>query len=181
MTASQPLPGNSTVDPAIADFVLVTEIAEAQPLAEPLFQRKYRMAAPSSNIGFNVFALVPGETGCWRPASFVTWLPFEGARLIAGACTDGELLRALPEDRQQRLNAAGGLMLQTVRYGEAKLAEMGSVASFGYCGDARSWSILEQCGYRRLDHEYLIVRWNREPAEGERRALIAKVEELGVF
>ncbi len=179
MTAS--LPGNTTVDPAIADFVVVTEIAEAQTLAEPLFRRKYRMAAPPSDIGFNVFALVLAESGCWQAASFITWRPFEGARLIAGACTDGELLRALPQDRQQRLDQAGGLMLQTVRYGEARLAELGSLASFGYCGDARSWSILEQCGYRRLDHEHLIVRWNRELPEAERRQLLGKIEAFGVF
>lgn len=168
-------------DPDIADFVLVTEVAESQPLAEPIFQRKYRTSAPPSDFGFNVFALIRTGDGAWRPASYVTWSEFKGARLIAGACTDGELLRALPENWQRRLDAAGGLMLQTVRYGEAKLAEAGSIASFGYCGDARSWSILEQCGYRRLDHEYLIVRWNRELAEGERSALIEKVEGLGVF
>lgn len=168
-------------DPSIADFVVVTEIAESQPLAEPIFQRKYQASAPPSDFGFNVFALIRTADDAWRPASYVTWREFEGARLIAGACTDGELLRALSETRQQALKAAGGLMLQTVRYGEAKLAEAGSVASFGYCGDARSWSILEQCGYSRLDHEFLIVRWNRELLDKEQQALIRKVEELGVF
>jgi len=168
-------------DPNIADFVVVTEIAESQPLAEPIFQRKYRASAPPSDFGFNVFALVRTADEAWRPASYVTWREFEGARLIAGACTDGELLRALPETRQRAVKAAGGLMLQTVRYGEAKLAEAGSVASFGYCGDARSWSILEQCGYRRLDHEFLIVRWNRELPEKKRRTLIRQVGGLGAF
>ncbi|MDT8449160.1 MAG: hypothetical protein RQ847_03205 [Wenzhouxiangellaceae bacterium] len=168
-------------DPDIADFVLVTEIAESRPLAEPIFKRKYRTSAPPSDFGFNVFALIHTGENAWRPASYVTWSEFEGARLIAGACTDGELLRALPEDQQQRLNEAGGLMLQTVRYGEARLAKAGSIASFGYCGDARSWSILEQCGYRRLDHEFLIVRWNRDLPEAARRKLIGKVEALGVF
>jgi len=168
-------------DPRIADFVLITEIAEAHPLAQPIFQRKYRADAPPSEFGFNVFALLREPSGAWRPASFITWGEFHGARLIAGACTDGELLRALPDDQQRRLQETGGLMLQTVRYGEAKLAAMGSVGSFGYCGDARSWSILEQCGYQRLEHDYLIVRWNRELAPAKRHDLIEKVEALGVF
>jgi len=172
---------STETDPSIADFVLITEIAESRPLAEPIFQRKYRCSAPPSDFGFNVFALIRTAEGAWRPASYITWSAFEGARLIAGACTDGELLRALPAEQRQRLDQAGGLMLQTVRYGEAKLEQAGSLASFGYCGDARSWSILEQCGYRRLDHEYLIVRWNRQLPEDQRRELIGKVEALGVF
>lgn len=170
-----------TPDARIADFVLVTEIAESQPLAAPIFRRKYRAEPPPSGYGFNVFALVRGLDESWRPASYITWGTLDNARLIAGACTDGELLRGLPEDQQRRLQQAGGLMLQTVRYGEAKLATMGSIASFGHCGDARSWSILEQCGYVRLDHPYLIVRWNRPLSSEAQTALIKKVAAIGPF
>lgn len=167
-------------DPRIADFLLVTEITEGQALAEPIFQRKFRASAPPSDYGYNVFALVRLNENAWQPASYVTWHPFRGAMLIAGACTDGELLRRLPQEQQQRLKEAGGLMLQTVRYGEARLAA-DSVASFGHCGDARSWSILEQCGYQRLDHPYLIVRWNRQLSSVERQHLISEVEKLDPF
>ena len=168
-------------DPRIADFVLVTEIAESRVLAEPLFRRKYRQPAPPSDLGLNVFALIRRADGAWVPASYLVWRPFRDVHLSAGACTDGERLRRLDPDRQQRLRDAGGLMYQVMRYGEARLATA-SAASFGYTGDPRSREIAERCGYRRLgDHPHLIVRWNRELADAERRRLVAEVEALGPF
>jgi len=164
----------------LGNFVLVTEIAEGQPLADPLFRRKYASAAPPSTHGHHIFALLRCDDGSWTPASYINYLPFEGAMLIGGACTDGCVLATLPEQRRDRIRAAGGLMMQTVRYGERRFADR-SIATFGHCGDARSWSVLERCGYQRLDHPYLVVRWNREPTGAERAELIARIEALGEF
>ena len=169
-----------TLHPSLADFVVVTEVAEARPLAEPIFQRKYRAPAPPSSHGHHILALVRNPEGAWIAASYLNYLPFENAMLIGGACTDGSLLDKLPDWQRAGIHSAGGLMLQNVHYGEARFAKT-SVGTFGYCGDERSWSILSQCGYQRLDHPHLIVRWNREPAPAARSALIHKVEALGEF
>ena len=48
-------------------------------------------------------------------------------------------------------------------------------------GPRKHVGCLSQCGYRRLDHPYLIVRWNREPQGAARAALLAAVEALGPF
>lgn len=166
------------LDPRLEHFVVITEVAEARRLAAPLLKRKYGMQVPEQ--GRHVLTLVAGANGCWVPAFYVNYLPHRTAMLIGGACTDGEVIRALPESQQAAIRAVDGLMLQTVRYAEAHFADI-SVGTFGYCGDARSWSILERCGYRRLDHPYLIVRWNRELPDDERRNLIDSVRGLGVF
>ncbi|TVQ34291.1 MAG: hypothetical protein EA370_10880 [Wenzhouxiangella sp.] len=171
MTESAP------VDHGLEDFVVVTEIAEGQRLAEDIFQAKYRAAAPGH--GHHVFALLGGPEG-WQVGSYINYLPHRNAMLVGGACTNGEVLRQLPARQRELIEAAGGLMLQTVRYAEQRFS-LCSVGTFGHCGDARSWSILSQCGYQRLDHPYLIVRWNRDLPEAERTELVASVAALGEF
>ncbi len=161
----------------LQDLVLVTEVADGQALAEPIFQRKYRASAPQHGHHVLVFCrLAEG----WIPASYINYLEHRDAMLVGGACTDGEVLARLSAADQLRIRAAGGLMLQAVRYSEARFAAS-SVGTFGHCGDARSWSVLEQCGYQRLDDPHLIVRWNREPSRWRRRRLIASVAALGPF
>lgn len=167
-----------SIDPRLEDFVVITEVADAEHLAESLLRKKYNVAVPGH--GHHVLAFVADEVGGWIPAFYVNYSPHRNAMLIGGACTDGEVIRKLPEARRNAIRESDGLMLQAVRYAEAHFADR-SVGTFGHCGDERSWSILQRCGYRRLDHPYLIVRWNREPPEDERRALIESVRELGEF
>ncbi len=167
------------LDPSLAEFVTITEVADASRLAAAVLRRKYNMEVPPH--GRHVLAFVAGEAGCWMPAFYVNYLPHRNAMLIGGAATDGEILRRLDAQRQALLADAGGLMLQSVRYSEARFGEV-SVGTFGHCGDERSWSILERCGYRRIaDHPHLIVRWNRDLPGAERNGLVDSVRELGPF
>ena len=158
--------------------IVISEMAEGAEFAEAIFRRKYAAAAPRH--GHHLLAWYRKDERTWIPVSYLNYLPFREAMLIGGACTDGEVVRSMPEVLRRQIAASGGLMLQLVRYGEARFEPV-SIATFGHCGDARSWAVLEQCGYRRLDHPYLIVRWNRE-AQGEaRRVLLEGVEALGPF
>lgn len=159
------------------NLVIVTEVSDGQALAEPIFQRKYRASAPGHGHHVLVFCRLNGD---WIPASYINYLPHRGAMLVGGACTDGRVLARLPAEDQERIGRAGGLMLQAVRYSERRF-ESRSIATFGHCGDARSWSILEQCGYVRLDDPYLIVRWNRQPGRWRRARLLKSVKALGPF
>jgi hypothetical protein len=159
-------------------FIVVTEVANGAPFADPIFQRKY--AAPAPLHGRHLLAWYRCGNGHWRPASYLNYLPYRGAMLIGGACTDGQVLRSMNEEARGSIEASGGLMLQLVRYGEAKF-EAESVGTFGHCGDARSWSVLAQCGYARLDDPHLIVRWNREPLAPARDELFAAIKTLGPF
>lgn len=161
----------------LSEFLLITEVAHGKPLAQAIFERKYRADAPEH--GHHIFALYH-QDGNWRPASYINYLPHSDAMLVGGACTDGRILRSMTKPQQEVLESAGGLMLQLVQYAEARFSES-SVGTFGHCGDERSWLVLERCGYRRLDHPHLIVRWNREPAPAAREELIASVAALGPF
>ena len=170
----------TTVPPAVElqDFIVVTEVAEGAPFAEAIFQRKYAAAAPTH--GHHFFAWYRAGGDSWKAAAYINYLPYRDAMLIGGACTDGRVARSMSSAEQHAIESSGGLMLQLVRYGEARF-EAASIGTFGHCGDARSWSVLAQCGYVRLDDPHLIVRWNREPQGAEREALLAAIESLGPF
>lgn len=158
-------------------LIAVSEVPDGQPLAEPIFQRKYRASAPAHGHHVLVFCCLDGD---WIPASYINYLPHQGAMLVGGACTDGRMLARLSREAQDRIRASGGLMLQAVRYSERRF-ETRSIATFGHCGDERSWSVLKQCGYVRLDDPHLIVRWNRKPGRWRRSRLLDSVQALGPF
>lgn len=159
-------------------FIVVTEVAEGAPFAEPIFQRKYAAAAPVH--GHHLIAWHRSGVDSWAPASYLNYLPYRGAMLIGGACTDGRVLRAMSEVERRAIDSSGGLMMQLVRYGEARFADE-SIGTFGHCGDARSWSVLERCGYVRLNDPHLIVRWNREPGGAVREELLLAIKSIGPF
>lgn len=161
----------------LADYILVTEVARGHVLGDSVFQYKYRDHAPDS--GYHFVALYR-DADCWRPASYINYFAHRDAMLVRGACTDGRVLRAMQPDALAAVESAGGLMLQLVRYAEARFEDE-SVGTFGHCGDERSWVVLSSCGYVRLDHPYLIVRWNREPAPAARDELIDSVREIAPF
>src|SRR5262249_46300466 len=136
------------IAPELEPFIVITEMAEGTPFAEPIFRRKYNAAAPRHGHHLIAWHRTSGDR--WEAAAYLNYLPFKGAMLIGGASTDGRVLRAMSPDEQAAIAKAGGLMLQLVRYGEARF-ERESIGTFGHCGDARSWSVLSQCGYIRLD------------------------------
>lgn len=100
--------------------------------------------------------------------------------LSGGACTEGRVLRQMGPDEQHRVVEAGGVMLGLKRFAEARFADH-SIATFSYCGDDRSWEILQKCGYESQDHPYLKVRWNRRPDQEAEASLVSSVHDLGPF
>ncbi len=162
----------------LESFIFVTEMAEGAPFADSIFRRKYESSVPRH--GHHLLAWYRTGKDFWIPVSYLNYLPFRDAMLIGGACTDGQILRSMSETERQSIKVSNGLMLQLVRYGEEKF-ETESVGTFGYCGDSRSWSVLAQCGFVRLDDQHLIVRWNRQPPESPRVELFEAVKSLGPF
>jgi hypothetical protein len=168
----------SAREAGLGDFIVITELAEGAEFADPLFRRKYGAPAPRHGRHLLAWYRTPGPG--WIPVAYLNYLPFKEAMLIGGACTDGERVRAMTEAQRARIAAGGGLMLQLVRYGEARFAAE-SVGTFGHCGDERSWSVLAQCGYVRMDDPHLIVRWNREPDRATQERWIADLRAIGPF
>lgn len=162
------------------DFIVITEVDHGPAFAERIFQRKYRAGAPDFPLHFVAFWRRPD--GAFVPVHYTHFTRFGESLLIGGSCTDGEVLRRMSPEQQAAVNDVGGAMYLTVRYALAKL-ENDTDATFGQCGDERSFSVLQRVGFARVPgYPYLIVRWHRDGIEDwRRRAMIAKADACGMF
>ena len=161
-------------------YLVITAVDHGPPFAERIFQRKYRASAPDFPLHFVTFWRTPDDA--FVPVHYTHFTRFGESLLIGGSCTDGDVLRRMPPEQQAGLHALGGPMYLTVRYALARL-EGDSDATFGHCGDARSFSVLQRVGFERVPgYAYLIVRWHRRDIEDWRqRAMIAKADAIGPF
>jgi hypothetical protein len=76
-------------------FIVVTEVADGAEFAEPIFQKTAR-PHPDTDGTYPPFIVERGTLDCGRLSQPP---PLRAAMLIGGACTDGEILRTLPEGR----------------------------------------------------------------------------------
>lgn len=168
----------ATLDPALREFVVISEVDEGWRFADALFQRKYAHPAPRYPHHLGLFCR--DAQGRYELAHFLHFFPVRDMALIGGACTDGDVLRRLPETQRAAIDASGGLMLQATRYGLAKFGAIKD-AIFGYCGDARSFGVLMRAGFQPVDHPHLVVYWPRLLSATRRAQLIAEADALGAF
>ena len=54
-------------------------------------------------------------------------------------------------------------------------------AWFGYCGDRKAYIVDLRAGYQPTRHRYLIVKWNAELSEAEKRAIEDRFAAIGPF
>lgn len=95
--------------PPFDSFILLTEVAEGQRLANPIFERKFEQ--PANDFGHHLLALYhAGELG-WMPVSYVKYWQAEGLMFSGGGCTDGRVLRLMSPEQQSIVRAAGGVLL----------------------------------------------------------------------
>ncbi len=168
----------SIANPALDEFITVTEVDCGPVFADPIFKRNYRQSAP--DFPHHIVAFYRRADGAFIPASYLHFRPYDEMMLIGGACTHGDIVRAMTPEQQQAVHAAGGLMLQTTRFALAKFGPR-CQAVFGHCGDARSWSVLERAGFERTDAGYIVACWTRPLGHALRRELIAKAHAIGPF
>jgi len=162
----------------IEEFIVISEVAEGQRFAEPIFQRKYRTRAP--DFPYHVVTFWQRDDGSLVPASYVHFWQRGDMLLIGGACTDGEVLRRMSQDERDAIDAEGGLNLLATRYSLRRYGPQCD-AIFGHCGDARSFGILMRCGFQPELDPYLIAYRPRALAEVRRQALIEEAHAIGPF
>ncbi|MGA9342477.1 MAG: hypothetical protein WBV61_09135, partial [Rhodanobacteraceae bacterium] len=104
----------------LEEFIIVTEVDAGAAFAEAIFQRKYRQSVPT--FPHHVVALYRGADGCFVPASYVHFKPSGDIWLVGGGCTDGRAFAHMDEAQRAAVTSAGGLLLQTLRFGFAKFA-----------------------------------------------------------
>ncbi|KFN50841.1 hypothetical protein [Arenimonas composti] len=159
------------------DLVIITEVDDPA-FAAPIFRRKF--AAEPPDFEHHVIAFLRPAEGVFVAANYVhLWLR-DDVGLIGGAATDGRAFARLAADQAERIRAAGGLYLQTLRWTFAKFADR-CEAFFGYCGDARAWEVDMAAGFEPTQHPYLIAHWHRRLGEARRGELVARVNGWGPF
>ncbi|MGH8040604.1 MAG: hypothetical protein ACREPN_00995 [Rudaea sp.] len=169
---------DATLDRRLRDFVLTAEVDGGSRFVDALFRRKYADDAP--RYPHHLATFCRRADGSLQLAHYLHFFDAGGCWLIGGACTDGDMVRALPPGQRDAIRVAGGLMLQATRYGLCKFGPQAD-AVFGHCGDARSFQVLMQAGFQPVDHPHLVVYWPRALPAARVAELIAKAEALGEF
>jgi hypothetical protein len=169
-----------SIDERIASFVRVTEVEHGEFVAGELFRRKYGVAPPS--FGHHAVALYRRAAGELLVASYCHLWTQGTIGLVGGACTDGQVLRAMQPHELQAVNEAGGLLRQTLRYFffTQRFADRVE-AFFGHCGDPRAREVVFPAGFAETGLPHLIVRYTRELTPERQQQLVQQANAIGPF
>jgi hypothetical protein len=55
------------------------------------------------------------------------------------------------------------------------------VAWFGYCGDKKAYVVDIRAGYQPTQHPYVIVKWNADLSDSQKRKLEDHIASIGPF
>ena len=162
----------------IEHWVKVEETDGGQPLAEPIFQRRYREPAP--DFPHHVIAQCRTAQGAWRPACYIHFTAMDRVLLGGGACVDDRVLRQLPKPAREALHAVGGLYQHTLRW---SLQHFGPRcdAIFGYCGDVLAERADLAVGFHKTAFPRLLAYFPAPLPEARREALVARANAASPF
>lgn len=162
---------------ALPDSLLICEVGDMR-VGASVFRRKFAAEPPLEP--HHVVALYRDEDGALWPASYVHFRPWNGLMLVGGACTDGRVLRRMPEPERRAVQRVGGVYLHVLRWAFRHFGPR-CEAFFGYCGDARAMEVDLEAGFVATPHRHLIVHWHRPLGASRQQALIQAVHALGPF
>jgi len=163
---------------SIEKFITVTEVDDGAALAEPLFQRAYKKSVP--DFPHHIVAFYHRADGVQVPVSYVHFTDCGDIYLAGGACTDGNVLRAMTSGQQAALHEYGGLMLATLRHGFALYGPR-CEAIFTCCGDRRALETTPKVGFIETGIQYLLVNWLSTADVKRRREMTAKAQNFMPF
>ncbi len=164
--------------PPLREFMVITEIDDAQFLAGALFQRKFRDTVP--DVPHHLVAFYRDPQASLHLLGYSHMRPFGDVLLSGGSCTNGDTVRRMQPHESAALNAAGGALHYILKYAFARYAD-DCDAFFGHCGDRRALEVVRAVGFVPTEHEHVIVHWHKPLSETVRRALVAKVNAIGAF
>jgi hypothetical protein len=167
-----------SIDDHLKSFISVSEVADGEFFAGPLFRRKFGDGLPT--IGHHIVAFYRSSEGAFAAASYLhIWM--QGAiGLIGGGCTDGGVLRTMSGQELGLVNASGGLLKQTLGFCFARF-ESQLDAYFGHCGEPRAKEVDLSAGFVETELPNLLVRYNRPLTPARQRQLLEQVQRIGAF
>ncbi|MBU6198623.1 MAG: hypothetical protein KGI64_00480 [Xanthomonadaceae bacterium] len=163
---------------ALSKFLTVAEIEEAVELAQPVFDRRYRLPVPE--FPHHVVALYRRADGTRELACYIHFTDCGDLLLCGGACTDNRVLRRMDEAERDALRAVGGVFQHTLAWSQRHFAPR-FAAVFGYTGDTMTQRVIEDLGWVSTPHSHLVVYWLQDVDEDKRRQMIAKAHSFGAF
>ncbi|MCR9107090.1 MAG: hypothetical protein NXI15_17500 [Gammaproteobacteria bacterium] len=168
----------SELPASLRGWIDVLEVQDGEFFAADLFQRKYGVAPPE--YGRHIVALYRDSAAAMHTLSYLHFWQQDRIGLIGGGCTDGAIMRAMPNDRAGAINAAGGMLRQTLLYAFTRF-HTGIDAFFGHAGDERAREVDLAAGFKQTHDKHLLIRPVRALADEQEQALIEQALSLGSF
>jgi len=92
---------------------------------------------------------------------------------------DDRLYRRIAAPHRKLIKDAGGIAEFMLRETFARLAF--APAIWGYVGDKQARVVDLRAGFLNTDHPHLVVVWNREMSDDEKRARFERIAAVGPF
>lgn len=162
---------------ALDALIRVDEVANAEFYVGDLFRQRFACDPPDYPRHF--VALYKAARNNFVAVGFIHYTTFEDNALVGGMIEDGRALRRMPAPHQAIVNDAGGLAVKLLRDTLPHFAAL--PALWVQVADDARRELLRRAGFAAADDAHLMVKWNRELAESEQAARVARVLSLGPF
>lgn len=169
----------------------VAFFGNARHFAEELFYESFRLPfpVPRENAGLSIptpaenwrqeVAFYRWPDGRLEAVGFCNWIRHEECYLCGGMCARASFYRRLPRGHWTACRDRGGIAQIMLETAFATLTDCR--AWFGYCGDKKAYIVDIRSGYQPTRHRHLIVKWNGELPEADKRALEDRIAAIGPF
>ncbi|OLC66707.1 MAG: hypothetical protein AUH79_05780 [Betaproteobacteria bacterium 13_1_40CM_4_64_4] len=114
-----------------------------------------------------------------EPVGFCNWIRYADCYLCGGMCVRNDFYRRLPREHWLVCRERGGVAQIMLETAFRELTDC--VAWFGYCGDKKAYIVDIRAGYRPTRHPCVIVKWNADIADAQRRELEDRIASIGPF
>jgi len=168
----------SKIPDALLGWITVTEVADGEFFAGELFRHKYGHPAP--DFGRHIVGFYKDEEGSYHTLSYLHFWQQERIGLIGGGCTDGRVMRRIPDLKAQQINALGGMLRQTLLYAFTRF-DQEIDAFFGHAGDSRAREVDLAAGFCETSDQHLLIRTTRGLSPEQEKALLDQAMALGRF
>lgn len=173
------------------DSLQVSFFRNAQYFAADLFYESFALPfpVPRENAGLSI----PTPPANWwqevafyrwsathlEPVGFCNWIRYADCYLCGGMCVRNNFYRRLSREHWAACRERGGVAQIILETAFRELTDC--VAWFGYCGDKKAYVVDIRAGYQPTRHPYVIVKWNSDLTDAQRRDLEDRIAGIGPF
>lgn len=168
----------SKIPEPLQGWITVTEVEDGEFFAGELFRQKYGHSAP--DFGRHIVGFYKDPAGGYNALSYLHFWQQGRIGLIGGGCTDGRVMRSMPQLKSQQINLAGGMLRQTLLFAFTRF-DKDIDAFFGHAGDTRAREVDLAAGFCETSDEHLLVKATNALTTEQEKALFEQAMALGRF